>query len=74
MEVGSAGVDRDFYHGGTEYTEKARRTVLVENPVTERVIHVGADELMRRNGIQRVINGYDSSPCDLRVLRGSVVK
>ncbi len=30
--------------------------------------------VMRKDGIQRVLNGYPVPPCDLRVLRDSVVK
>jgi GxxExxY protein len=30
--------------------------------------------IMLKDGIQRVLNGYPSSPCDLRTLRDSVVK
>jgi GxxExxY protein len=30
--------------------------------------------IMLKDGIQRVLNGYPESPCDLRVLRDFVVK
>lgn len=35
---------------------------------------INCNVMMLKDGIQKVINGYESSPCDLRVLRGSGVK